>query len=191
MKSTWQSILAVAALLAACGTPAAAAKDDTAQDAAVDGLEDVALSDATTPSDAVDAAADATPQDVQALCLTVTPNPIDFGSVKLGSGGLLHPVIANCGLLGVCLTDLELRLQMANVGDYELVLSGLQAICPGMDLKKGPSPTAPCCLAPNASVTLDLYFTPQQVGTERTAQIWVRWNGAQITVPIDGTATAN
>jgi hypothetical protein len=187
MPTNTRCILAISLLLASCGTPAATppASDDAMQDG-------VDLADALTPTDAIgDIAVDATPADVQALCLQATPNPVLFSGTKLGAGALINVTLANCGLSGVCMTDLELQLQAANVGEYNLDLTGLQPLCPSLDLKKGPSTSAPCCLAPGATAAFGLYFTPTSPGQHKTAQVWVKWNGAQIVLPIDGTATAS
>ena len=182
----WRQILAGTALLSACGTPTTTT---TTGDTESDGAADVAADAADVPGDVT--ITDAGPKDVQALCLNLTPNPVDFGAVKVGNGALLNLVMDNCGSSGVCLTDLELQLQSAYVGEYNLELSALQKICPAMDLKKGPNTTTPCCLAPDTQVVIGLLFTPTKVSPSKTAQVWVKWNGPQITLPIHASATAS
>ena len=187
MHMTKRILLTIPLLLAACSH--AATPTSSADDVAADVVD---LADALTPIDAiVDTAGDATVADVQALCLEATPNPVLFTGTKVGAGAVVNVKLANCGLNGVCLTDLELQLGSAYVGEYMLDLSGFKALCPSMDPKKGPSANAPCCLAPAVVAGFDVYFTPTSANQHKTAQVWIKWNGPQITLGIDGTATAN
>ncbi len=179
--------------IAACGTTSAtedaAGSDATAQDGAdLDAAE--TGSDAVTATDAVDAAVDATPVDIQALCLQASPNPVVFAPTASGAAAMAKFELQNCGLQGVCITGIDLQNETAYLGEYNLAMSGMKTLCPTVDATKGPSVTNPCCLAKGSSVALEVYFTPKYYSaSNKTAQVWVNSNVGKTIVLLEGMAT--
>ncbi len=183
-------ILGMGASLMACSTPA------TAPDAQTD---TAALDDATLLSDGdptvdglilADAATEVAAADVQALCLAASPTGVAFDPTAVASGAMATVKLSNCGLQGLCITNIDLQLQSAYVGEYGVTAKGLEAVCPGVDTKSGPSVTKPCCLAPNTTVGLELYFTPKFASSSpKTAQVWVTSNAGKTVILLHGVAT--
>ncbi len=181
-------ILGMGASFAACSTPATDAQTDA-----------TALGDATPLSDGdpsvdglilTDTATDVAAADVQALCLAASPTGVVFDPTPVASGAMASVKLSNCGLQGLCITSIDLQLQSAYVGEYGVTAKGLEAICPGIDTKNGPSVSKPCCIAPNTTAGLEVYFTPKSASSSpKTAQVWVTSNLGKTVILMQGIAT--
>ena len=181
-------VVAMGASLAACSTPATDAQTDTAAPG-----DTTPLSDGDPTADGLilaDTATDVAAADVQALCLAASPTGVGFDPTPVASGAMASVKLTNCGLQGLCITSIDLQLQSAYVGEYGVSAKGLEAICPGVDTKNGPSVTKPCCIAPNTTAGLEVYFTPKSASSSpKTAQVWVTSNVGKTVILMHGIAT--
>jgi glucose/arabinose dehydrogenase len=118
----------------------------------------------TVTNVAIETAATTSPAPV----LSVAPNPVGFGDVSVGSTGT-RP------------------LTLTNVGTAPLSITSTSA--PGAPFAATGLPATGTSIAPGASVTANLAFTPTATGPY-TGSVGVTSNGGSATVPLSGNGIA-
>ncbi len=136
-------------------------------------------------------------------CMKLNPTALNFGDVLAGGGQDTKKVtITSCGGVEVCLSHVDFATTTAASGEFTLDFSAMQAVCPLVDAKTGPTKAVPCCIgAGGKTTTFAVKYAPVDVSpadpnhpgeqVPDTAEIQVDSNAFANppinTVPVTGT----